>query len=74
MEKKTHDVKNNILSTPERRILWISKTYDGSVHDKKICDEQPIGFHQDNTLWQDTGFLGHKPEGVEILVLRTKYE
>jgi hypothetical protein len=54
------------MSTSERRILWLSETYDGSVHDKKICDEQPIEFHDSNTLWQDTGFLGHKPKNAEI--------
>jgi hypothetical protein len=64
--KKTHSVKNNILSLPDRRILFLSKTYDGSVHDKKICDEQPLNFPKGITLWQDTGFLGHCPEGVNI--------
>ncbi|OAV64604.1 hypothetical protein Barb4_03958 [Bacteroidales bacterium Barb4] len=33
--KKTHNVKNNLLCTPQKRILRLSKTCDGSVHDKK---------------------------------------
>lgn len=40
--KKTHNVKNNLLCTPEKRILWLSQTYEGHVHDKKIADEQRI--------------------------------
>lgn len=64
--KKTHSVKNNILSLPDRRIMFLSRTYDGSVHDKKICDEQPIKFPQGINLWQDTGFLGYNPKGVNI--------
>jgi len=59
-------VKNNLLSSPEKRILWLSRTCDGSVHDKKICDEQPLSLPNGITLWQDTGFLGHQPENVQV--------
>jgi len=64
--KKTHNVKNNLLCNPERRILWLSKTFDGHVHDKKIADEQPLHLPAGITLWQDTGFLGHKPKNVIV--------
>jgi len=64
--KKTHNVKNNVLSLPDRRIIWLSKTVDGSVHDKKICDNQPIHFPSGITLWQDTGFQGYTPDGVTV--------
>ena len=64
--KKTHNVKNNLLCSPQKRILWLSKTYEGCVHDKKIADEQPLKLPSGITLWQDTGFLGHKPENVTI--------
>ena len=66
MVKKTHNVKNDLLCTPEKRILWLSNTYDGHVHDKRIVDEQPLSLPSGITLWQDTGFLGHKPEKVTI--------
>ena len=59
-------MKNNLLCNPQRRILWLSGTFDGHVHDKKIADEQPIRFPSGITLWQDTGFLGHKPEKVTV--------
>ena len=64
--KKTHSIKNNILSLPDRRIKWLSKTFYGSVHDKRICHEQPLHLPKNITLWQDTGFQGHKPENVLI--------
>ena len=66
--KKTHNVKNNILSLPNRRIIWLSKTYSGSVHDKKICDFQPLNLTSGVNLWQDTGFQGHNPENVNIIM------
>ena len=37
-------MKNNLLSLPDRRIIRLSKTVDENVHDKKICDNQPIHF------------------------------
>lgn len=59
-------MKNNVLCNSQKRILWLSKTFDGSVHDKKIADEQPVRFPAGIILWQDTGFLGHKP--AEVIV------
>jgi hypothetical protein len=53
-EKKTHNVKNNLLCSPQKRILWLSETFDGHVHDKKIADEQPLSLPAGITLWQDT--------------------
>ena len=64
--KKTHNVKNNLLTSPQKRVLWLSKTFEGHLHDKKICDEQPVQFPAGITLWQDTGFLGHYPENVQV--------
>ena len=64
--KKTHNIKNNLLCTTNKRILWLSKTYDGHVHDKKIADEQPLMLPSGITLWQDTGFLGHNPKNVTV--------
>jgi len=64
--KKTHSVKNDLLCTPDKRILWLSKTCEGHVHDKKIMDAQPLTLPTGITLWQDTGFLGHPPENVNV--------
>ena len=59
-------MKNNLLSDNQQRILWLSPTYDGSVHDKRIMDEHSIHFPAGITLWQDTGFLGYAPENVTV--------
>jgi len=59
-------VKNDLLCAPDKRILWLSATYEGRVHDKKIVDEQPLRFPTGITLWQDTGFLGHTPKNVTV--------
>jgi hypothetical protein len=59
-------VKNNLLCDSQKRILWLSKTFDGSVHDKKIVDEQSIHFPAGITLWQDSGFQGYNPKNVTV--------
>jgi len=66
--KKTHSVKNNIACDDKKRILWLSKTYDGHVHDKKIMDKQPLSLPVGITLWQDSGFLGYYPENATIMM------
>ena len=64
--EKTHSVKNDLLCTPEKRILWLSRTCEGHVYDKKIMDAQPLRLPTGITLWQDTGFQGHTPENVTV--------
>ena len=64
--KKTHSEKHNLLSSQGRRILWLSRTCGGSVRDENICDEQPLSLPNGATLWQDAGFVGRKPENVQV--------
>ena len=54
------------MCTDNLRIVWLSSTYEGHVHDKKICDEEPLLLPKGIRLWQDTGFIGHRPDGVEV--------
>jgi len=66
-KKKTHTVKNNVIVTIEdRRVKYLSGTYKGKKHDKKICDEEQHTFPEGSTLYQDTGFQGYAPEGVTV--------
>jgi len=66
-KKKTHTMKNNVIVTIEsRRVKYLSGTYEGKKHDKKICDEEQHTFPEDSTLYQDTGFQGYAPEGVTV--------
>jgi hypothetical protein len=60
----------------ERKILFLSDTYEGRVHDKKICDEEPFDFNKEIELLQDLGFLGHAPKNakVQMPVKQSKYK
>jgi hypothetical protein len=50
---------NSLLS-----ILFLSDTFNGSVHDKKIADQTPYPLPKDSTLLQDLGFLAFSLDGV----------
>ena len=43
---------------------YLSGTYGGRVHDKRICDEEAYQFPPCG-LFQDTGFQGYKPDHVD---------
>lgn len=65
-KKKAHTVKNNIISARGGKIIFLSDTYEGKKHDKKIADEEDYSFPKGSKLWQDTGFQGFSPDGVTI--------
>lgn len=70
--KHTHNVKNNLLCTPDLKIVWLGSTFDGRVHDKKIWELERLNLPSGIRLWQDIGFQGHHPEGVTICMPRKK--
>lgn len=65
-KKKTHTVKNNIITDMSGKVIFLSDTHAGKKHDKKIADEEGYKFPSGSQLWQDTGFQGFNPEGAEV--------
>jgi DDE superfamily endonuclease/Helix-turn-helix of DDE superfamily endonuclease len=66
-KKKAHTVKNNVITERGGKVVFLSDTYEGKKHDKKIADEERYKFPEGGTLWQDTGFQGFDPgEGVTV--------
>jgi hypothetical protein len=58
-------VKNNlIVDIEERLVRYLSHTFAGRVHDKRICDEEDYTFPPGCVLFKDTGFQGFEPEKV----------
>jgi hypothetical protein len=43
------------------RVIYLSPTYAGTAHDKKIADHEQIVYAPHTTLYQDTGFQGYQP-------------
>jgi hypothetical protein len=72
-KKHTHTVKNNVVVTlKSRKVKYLSQTYEGKKHDKKICDEEQPTFPPGSTLYQDTGFQGYAPPGVKVIQPKKK--
>ena len=58
-------MKNNlIIDLEERLVRYLSRTYPGRVHDKRICDEEAYTFPPGWVLWKDLGVQGFEPEAV----------
>jgi hypothetical protein len=60
--KKKHCDKNVVIvNTRGQRIDYLSPTYPGKAHEKKIADEEGIAYPPEATLYKDTGFQGYEP-------------
>ena len=56
-----------LLITAALQILFLSDSYGGSRHDKRIVDETPYPLPEGSELLQDLGFLGFQLEGVHVV-------
>ena len=62
-KKKIHSDKNVIIATAKKkRISFLSQTYPGKTHDKKVADTENISYPKQMTLHKDTGFQGYEPD------------
>jgi hypothetical protein len=58
-------VKNNlIIAIEERLVRYLSQTFAGRIHDKRIGDEADSTFPPGCVLFKDTGFQGFEPAQV----------
>lgn len=59
---KTHSDKNVVVvNAKTKRVGYLSQTYAGKTHDKKIVDTEAIRYPRDAILYKDTGFQGYDP-------------
>ena len=71
-KKKAHRKKNLLVSSHERRVVYLGPTSPGSVHDKKLADESGLTYPPDTLLLKNTGFQGHEPPGIVTLQPKKK--
>jgi len=61
-KKKIHTDKNVIIATvKKKRVSYLSQTYPGKTHDKKVADIENISYPKHMALHKDTGFQGYEP-------------
>jgi DDE superfamily endonuclease/Helix-turn-helix of DDE superfamily endonuclease len=74
-KKKTHTDKNVlVVNASSRRVLYLGTTHAGSVHEKRIVDQEPIAFPPDTTLYKDAGFQGYEPPVARTCQAKKKDE
>jgi hypothetical protein len=62
-KKKIHSDKNVVITTVKRkRVSYLSQTYPGKMHDKKVADTENISYPTQMALYKDTGFQGYEPK------------
>lgn len=54
----------NLLLVQSFLVLFLSDTFEGSVHDKAIADATPYSLPEDSELVDDLGLLGYLVPGV----------
>lgn len=67
-----HTVKNNLLIDESCRILFLTATVEGKMHDKKLADQASYSLPPGSQLAQDTGFQGFTLDHVAILQPKKK--
>ena len=60
-------LKNLLLINTAVRILFLSDTHQGSIHDKRIADTTPYPLPAGSHLLQDLGFQAFTLEGVDVI-------
>jgi hypothetical protein len=65
-KEKRHTVKNAVIISASCLVLFASQTVCGKMHDKKIAGTI-YSFPYPCTLYQDTGYQGYRPDGVNIV-------
>jgi hypothetical protein len=61
-------VKNVLLVNAALTIVFLSETYAGSTHDKRIADATPYPLPAGSRLLQDLGFLAFTLAQVEVIM------
>lgn len=66
-KRKTHTDKNLLLVNENtRKVVYLSETVEGKMHDKKLADKSRISYPKNASLTQDTGFQGYQPKEVVV--------
>jgi hypothetical protein len=61
-KRKAHSDKNVVVvNAKTTRVGYLSQTYAGKTHDKKIADHEALSYPPNTILYKDTGFQGYEP-------------
>ena len=64
--KKRHTVKNTVIYTSKRRIVFLGDTVEGKRHDKQLAEDDAPPFPEKSRVGTDSGYQGYHPPGVTV--------
>lgn len=71
-KKKHHTVKNQIIVSPgSKKILAVSDTAQGTIHDKKLFDQDPLFDYvpENSTAMGDLGYQGTEDRNFRLKII-----
>ncbi len=74
-KKKTHSDKNVVIAQRQtKRVGYLSQTYAGKTHDKKVADTEAVEYPRGSKLHKDTAFQGYEPSGCRTFQPKKSHE
>ena len=71
-KKKQHTLKNNLIINAAGKVVLLTPTCEGRIHDKCIADTIGYCVPSGSVLYQDTGFQGFSLPDVNIIQPKKK--
>lgn len=71
-KKKQHTIKNNLVIDAACKVVLLTPTCEGKIHDKRIGDTAGYCVPNGSHLYQDSGFQGFSLAGVNIIQPKKK--
>lgn len=65
-KKGAHTFKNQVNSLDNQYVVYLSPTYLGPTHDKRIAEEEQCTFPSGTRIRQDSAYVGYEPENAWI--------
>ena len=71
-KRKRHTLKNNVLTNAACKVVFLTATCEGSLHEKHIADRAGYAPPPGSILYQDKGFQGFSVPDIKILQPKKK--
>jgi hypothetical protein len=63
-----HTLKNTLITTQNKYIIYLGDTYEGAAHDKRMLDEAHIPFLEDISVLLDLGYVGFDAPQAQVML------
>lgn len=71
-KKKQHTLKNNLVINADSKVVLLTPSFEGRIHDKQIADIVGYTVPNDSVLYQDSGFQGFSLPNINIIQPKKK--